>query len=130
MYLCFRAPDGAEFLGDAALPEVESRLRRAGASYWSTGSGDAVLWAENPFDPVQLAFFFDGKGRFQLRYVRPGAMPLLSRERSEKQDPVRILVGGDPMELAAGTLVSRQAAISAARYFVGHRAQDPTVEWA
>src|SRR6478609_5909584 len=117
MYLCFRAPDGEEFLGDAAVPEAEARLRRAGVPYWSTGSGDAALWAENPFDPVQLQFYFDGKDRFQLRYVWPGAMPLLSRGGPTQGDPVQIVVGGNSIELAAGTLVSRQAAISAARHF-------------
>jgi len=130
MYLCFRAPDGAEFLGDAALPEVEARLGRSGASYWSTGSGDAALWADNPYDPVQLQFYFDGDGRFQLRFVEPGEMPLLSRERPPKGAAARILVGGDPMELEAGTLVSRQAAISAARHFIAHLAPDPALDWA
>jgi len=130
MYLCFRAPDGAEFLGDDALPEVEARLREAGAAYWSTGSGDAALWADNPYNPVQLQFYFDGEGRFQLRHVEPGEMPLLSRDPSANGVPVRILVGGDPLELAAGTLVSRDAAISAARHFVDHRAPDPALDWA
>jgi hypothetical protein len=130
MYLCFRAPDGTEFLGDAALPEAESRLRSAGASYWSTGSGDAALWAENPFNPVQLQFYFDGESRFQLRYIEPNRMPLLTRAGQGEGDPVSILVGGNPMELAGGTLVSRQAAISAARHFAATRESDPALDWA
>jgi hypothetical protein len=77
---------------------------------------------------VQLQFYFDGEDRFQLRYVSPGARPLLSR--SAKGGPAQILVGGNPMELAAGTLVSREAATLAARHFVDRRAPDPTLAWA
>lgn len=130
MYLCFRAPDGAEFLDGAALPEAEARLRLADACYWSAGSGDAALWADNPFDPLQLQFYFGGEGRFQLRYVAPGARPLLSRSDSPNSGPVRILVGGNPMDLAPGTLVTREDAISAARHFVDSRAPDPALDWA
>ncbi len=130
VYLRYRAPDGAEFADDAALIEVTDRLGHAGADYWSIGAGDAALWAGSRFNPTQLQFYFDGADRFQLRFVAPGAMPLVSQAAvGEARGSARILVGGDPMLLASGTLVSRSAACGAARYFVAHVGPDPAVAW-
>lgn len=130
MYLRFRSPTGAEFADDEALREVSERIVDAGADYWSIGAGDAALWSGNRFSPIQLQLYFDGTDHFQLRFVAPGAMPLISQAVSkDARLGATILVGGDPMKLAPGTLVSRCVAGDAARYFVANAAPDPGLDW-
>lgn len=129
MTLIFRAPDGLQTMGSDALAEAVRRIETGGAEFWSIGSGDAALWAGNPYNPTQFEFYFDGADRFLLRFYEPGAETLTAQDPNQEGQTAIILVGGNPMPLYGKSLVDRATAVRAAEHFALSCQPDPLLVW-